>query len=224
VTGPARKLVVFGTGSFAEVLAFYFTVDSQYEVVAFTATRDAVTANTFCARALVPFDVVAEAYPPSEHQMFVAVGYSRLNRVRARFYTEARALGYELATYVSSKATHWGDTVIGDNCAVLEGTTIEPFVRIGNDVVLWSGSHVGHHSSVGDHCFIASDVVIPGSIAIGDYCFAGVNATFRDGITVGERCLIGAGATIMSSTRPRGVYLGPRTAAYSGDTSRFLEE
>lgn len=223
MTGRPTKLVIFGTGSFAEVLDFYFTVDSDYEVVAFTATSDAVAADSFCSRPLVPFDAVVEAYPPSEHRMFVAVGYSSLNRVRARFYSEARALGYELATYVSSKATHWGDAVIGDNCAVLEGTTIEPFVRIGNDVVLWSGSHVGHHSSVGDHCFIASDVVIPGSIAIGDYCFAGVNATFRDGITVGDRCLIGAGATIMRSTGPREVYLGPRTAAYSGDTSRFVD-
>ena len=218
-----KKLVIFGTGTFAQVLDFYFTADSDYEVVAFTATRDAVRTNTFLGRPLVQFDTITEAFPPSGHQMFVAVGYSKLNHVLARFYREARALGYELPTYVSSKATHWGDTVIGDNGAVLEAATIAPFVHIGNNVVLWSGSHVGHHSSVGDHCFIASAVVIPGFVDIRDYCFAGVNATFRDGITVGERCLIGAGATIMRSTRPREVYPGPRTTAHSGDTSRFID-
>lgn len=31
-----RKLVVFGTGQIAEVVAFYFDRDSEYEIVAFT--------------------------------------------------------------------------------------------------------------------------------------------------------------------------------------------
>ncbi len=215
-------VVIFGTGGFARALHFYLERDSEHEVVAHTATRENVTESTFSGVPLVPFDEVTDAFPPSQCGMFVAVGYRRVNRLRASYYHQAKALGYELISYVSSKADHWGDTAIGDNCCVLEGTIIEPFVTIGNDTILWSSSHVCHDSQVGDHCFMASQSLAAGFSRIGSYCFLGLNATVREGITLGEGCVIGTGATIDRETKPGEVYLGPRSEAYDGDTSRFL--
>jgi len=83
---------------------------------------------------------------------------------------------------------------------------VQPFVRLGSDVILWSGNHIGHDSSIGDHCFIASHVVVSGNVHIGASCFVGVNATFRDGITVAPRCVIGAGALILKDTQEGEVY------------------
>lgn len=223
MTAGAKDVVIFGTGSFARMMQYYLEVDSDYRVVAFTATPEYITADSFSERPLVPFAVVQERFPPAQNKMFVAVGYRKLNRLRAQYYEAAKALGFELITYVSSKAMKWDQGTIGDNCCILEGTIIEPFVRIGNNVVFWSGNHIGHDSSVDDHCFIASDVIIPGFTHIGRHCFLGVNATFRDGITIGEGCLIGAGATILADTNPGEVYLGPRSQAYAGDTTKFLE-
>ncbi len=34
--------------------------------------------------------------------------------------------------------------------SLLEDNTIQPFVSIGN-VTLWSGNHIGHHSTIHDH-------------------------------------------------------------------------
>ena len=99
--------------------------------------------------------------------MFVAVGYAGVNKVRAAICDEAKGKGYTLITYVSSKATTWGDTQIGDNCFIFEDNTIQPFVTIGDDCVLWSGNHIGHHVTIGDHCFITSHVVISGHVSIG---------------------------------------------------------
>lgn len=69
---------------------------------------------------------------------------------------------------------------MGDNCFVFENQTIQPFVKIGNDVIIWSGNHIGHHSMIGDHCFISSHVVISGNVKIEPYCFLGVNSSIRD--------------------------------------------
>jgi sugar O-acyltransferase (sialic acid O-acetyltransferase NeuD family) len=204
-------LVVFGTGSFAEVAHFYFTRDSAHRVVAFTAEADRVTQPTMAGLPVVPFDAVEREFPPAQCAMFVAVGYREVNGVRERIYGEAKARGYDLATYVSSKCSHWGDTRIGDNCFVFEDNTIQPFVTIGNDVVMWSGNHIGHHSTIGDHSFLASHVVISGHVTVGRRCFFGVNATIRDAITIGDRSVIGAGALIMKSTRPDAVYIAGRT-------------
>jgi sugar O-acyltransferase (sialic acid O-acetyltransferase NeuD family) len=206
------KVVVFGTGSFAECVNFYLAHDSPHEVVAFTVHRDHLGDTTELAGLpVVAFEDVAQEYPPGEHEMFVAVGYARVNRVRAAICEEARDKGYRLISYVSSKATTWGDTTIGENCFIFEDNTIQPFVTIGEDCVLWSGNHIGHHVTIGDHCFITSHVVVSGHTKVGAYSFLGVNATLRDDITIGSRNVIGAGALIMKSTEDGEVYAPPRT-------------
>jgi sugar O-acyltransferase (sialic acid O-acetyltransferase NeuD family) len=206
------KVVVFGTGSFAECVSFYLAHDSPHEVVAFTVHGDHLGDTTELAGLpVVAFEDVERAYPPAEHEMFVAVGYAQVNRLRASICEQAKAKGYRLVSYVSSKATTWGDTQIGENCFIFEDNTIQPFVTIGDDCVLWSGNHIGHHATIGDHCFITSHVVVSGHVTIGSYSFLGVNATFRDAITVGEANVIGAGALIMKSTRDREVYIAART-------------
>jgi sugar O-acyltransferase (sialic acid O-acetyltransferase NeuD family) len=206
------KVVVFGTGSFAECVKFYLANDSPHEVVAFTVHRDRMGEDTsFAGLPLVAFEDLADLYAPSDHDMYVAVGYAKVNRVRAAICEEAKGKGYNLISYVSSKATTWGDTKIGENVFIFEDNTIQPFVTIGDDCVLWSGNHIGHHATIGDHCFITSHVVVSGHVTIGPYSFLGVNATFRDAIAVGEGNVVGAGALIMKSTKDFEVYIAPRT-------------
>jgi sugar O-acyltransferase (sialic acid O-acetyltransferase NeuD family) len=203
------RLIVFGTGSFAQVARFYFDHDNDHVPVAYTV--DEPEAERFDGLPLHPFAEIAERLPPDTHKMFVAVAYGRGNHLRAEICARARALGYELVTYVCSKATTWGDTVIGDNCFVFEDNTVQPFVTLGDGVVLWSGNHVGHHATLGDYVFVTSQVVIAGHTKVGDYTFLGVNATLRDGIEVGRDNTIGAGALIMKSTRDGEVYVPERT-------------
>ena len=33
---------------------------------------------------------------------------------------------------------------------------------IGNNTIIWSGNHIGHHSKIGNNCFISSHVVVSG--------------------------------------------------------------
>lgn len=201
-----EPLVIFGTGDIAQLAHYYFSTDSDYEVVAFTVDKEYVTASDFQGLPIVPFDEVAQLYPPNTHAFFVALSYAKLNQIRKEKYLAAKELGYALASYVSSHATVLNDGEIGDNCFILEDNTIQPFVTIGNNVTLWSGNHVGHHSTIHDHCFIASHVVISGGVQIMESCFIGVNVTLRDHIKVGQRCVIGAGALLLSDADTEGVY------------------
>lgn len=209
----ATKVVIFGTASFAELVHQYLTRDGGYEVVGFTVHRANLGEPRFCGLPVVAFEDAATVYPPSTHQMFVAVGYKQVNQVRAAIYSEAKARGYALLTYVSPRCSNMAAS-IGDNCFVFEDNTLQPFVTIGNNVILWSGNHIGHHSTIGDHCYITSHVVVSGHCRVGPYCFLGVNATLRDSLTIAERCVIGAGALIMKDTKPKEVYLGERTKPF----------
>jgi len=206
-----QPLVIFGLGDIAQLAHYYFSTDSNYEVVAFTADADYITGTEFCGLPVVPFEEVTTTYSPTTHEIFVALSYSKLNQPRKEKYLAAKALGYPLASYVSSSATVLNDGKIGDNCFIFEDNTIQPFVTIGNNVTLWSGNHIGHHSTIHDHCFIASHVVVSGGVEIQESCFIGVNATLRDHIKVGEKCVIGAGALLLSDAEPEGVYIGQAT-------------
>jgi sugar O-acyltransferase (sialic acid O-acetyltransferase NeuD family) len=206
-----RKLIIFGSGEIAQLAEYYFRTDSDYEIVAFTVDRDFVSDEVFCGLPVVPFDEVEKRFSPDKHELFVALSYSKLNLVRKEKYLAAKLKGYRIARYVSSKATVLNDGQIGENCFVFEDNTIQPFVKIGNNVTLWSGNHIGHHSIIKDHTFIASHVVVSGGVEIGEQCFIGVNATLRDHIKIGDRCVVGAGTLILSDLAPEGLYIGKAT-------------
>jgi len=216
-----KRVIIFGTGDVGQLAHFYFSHDSPYEIAAFTADRNFITDNTLLGLPVIPFEEIEQTYPPGEFNMFVALGYRNVNKLRAEKYNDAKRKGYQLVSYVSTKSVYWGDTEIGDNCFIFENQTIQPFVKIGNNVTMWSGNHIGHHSVIGDHCFIASHVVISGHVTIGPYCFLGVNSTIRDGITIAPECVIGASALILKDTVAKGVYRGIATELYSDDSSKL---
>ncbi len=206
-----KKLVIFGAGDIAELAHFYFSTDTEYDIVAFAVDSEYLTDSIFCGLPVIPFQHITTNYPPVQYEVFIALSYSRINELRMEKYFEAKAMGYSLASYISSHATVLNNQNIGDNCFILEDNTIQPFVTIGNNVTLWSGNHIGHHSTIKDHCFIASHVVISGGVEIGAQSFIGVNATLRDHIKVGEKCVIGAGTLLLADAQPEGIYIGTAT-------------
>jgi len=154
-----KKLIIYGTGLVAEVAAFYFGVDTDYQVSAFTNAAEFITADEFQGKPLAPFETIEKTHSPDDYEIFIALGYNQTNQVRQARYFEAKAKGYTCATYISPRAAYY-QTPVGDNCFILEHNVIQPFVRIGNNVILWSGNHIGHHSTIRDHCFISSHVVV----------------------------------------------------------------
>lgn len=216
------KIVIFGAGKIADEAYFYLTNDSSHEVVAFTTDGEYLTDTQKLGLPVVPFEEIQNLYPPDTFQMFVAVGYQDLNRFRERKYHEARAKGYQLISYVSSRASNFGNVEVGDNCFILEFAVVQPEAKIGNNVFIWSSNHIGHHASVSDHCYIAGNVVISGSTKIEPYCFIGVSAVLGHEITVGAESFIGAGALITKNVQPRSVYITADTPKYRLDSATFL--
>lgn len=205
-----KQIVLFGDGQIAELAHFFLSHDSAHEVVAFTVDGAHIKATTMRDLPIVPFEEVQTRYPPDEFSLFISVGYSRVNKLRESKYEAAKSLGYALITYISSRATIWPGADIGDNCFIHENVVVQPFAKIGNSVIVWSGGHIGHHSAIEDHCFLAPHVVVSGNVTVGANCFLGADATIRDGITIARECVIGAGSLIMKDTNPREVYVGQR--------------
>jgi sugar O-acyltransferase (sialic acid O-acetyltransferase NeuD family) len=212
VSTSAKKdrLVIFGTGDIAQIAAYYFERDGFADVAAFTVDGAYRDADEFEGRPLVDFENIVDRYSPADHRMFVALSYAQMNRLREAKVEQAKDAGYELASYVSPDCTYRSQFPPGENAFIFEDNTIQPFVRIGRNVTMWSGNHIGHHSMIEDHNFVSSHVVISGHCTIEPHCFLGVNATIAHGVTIAEGTLLGAGVVMSKNTEPNGVYVPPR--------------
>ncbi|MBX3486365.1 MAG: acetyltransferase [Candidatus Paracaedibacteraceae bacterium] len=218
-----KKAIVFGTGSFAEVVHFMLSKDSAYEVVAFTVSKDTIKDTTFLGLPVYPFESIESFIASYEAEMFIAIGYAKMNDVRAEFMSQAKFKGYKLLSYLSSRAQHWKDTKIGENVFIFENNNLQPFVEIGDGTILWSGNHIGHHSSIGKYCFITSHVVVSGHCRVEDSCFIGVNATIADDVKIAKKNLIGAGALITKNTDYAEVYTGTKATILNKTSDRFFQ-
>jgi sugar O-acyltransferase (sialic acid O-acetyltransferase NeuD family) len=207
-------VVIFGVKDFASLAHFYLRHDSEHRVVAFTVHREFMPAEReFEGLPVVPLEELETTHPPDRFSAFAPMSHRKMNRLREGIYNELKGRGYQLISYISSRATTFPEGKIGDNCFILEDNTLQPFATIGDNVVIWSGNHIGHHSVVESHAFITSHVVISGHCRIGAYSFLGVNATLKDQISLGEGTLIGMGANITKDTEPWSLYKADATKA-----------
>jgi len=218
-----KKAIIFGTGSFAELVHFMLLNDSHYQVVGFTISKDHIKVDEFLGLPIYPFEEINTLVSPSVADIFIAIGCKKMNDVRASFMRQAKDKGYTLLSYISSKAQHWNDTQIGENVFIFEGNNLQPFVTINDGTILWSGNHIGHHSIIGKYCFITSHVVISGHCKINDSCFIGVNATIFDNVTIAKKSLIGASALITTDTKIEGVYTAEKATLFKKTSEAFFK-
>ncbi len=220
INNKKNKLVIFGAAEIASLAKYYFDHDSDYEVVAFTVDDSFCEMDAFEGLPLIPWSQVHKRFPPSDFNMHVALSYNKLNQLRQEKYEQAKAANYNLVSYVSTKSVAWPDLNIGDNCFILENQTIQPTCKIGNNVMLWSGNHVGHGTEIGDHTYLASHVVLSGHCKIGERCFIGVNATLRDFLTIGDDCFIAMDASITRDMPSGSVALGTQAEIMDANDRR----
>jgi sugar O-acyltransferase (sialic acid O-acetyltransferase NeuD family) len=218
------QIVIFGLGRGADVATRYFRDDSPHEIVGYTVDDEYADRKEFMGKPVIPFSRIEKEIPPNQGQMFILLGFQQMNGLRAEKFAQAKSKGYTLASYISSKILGWEKPKFGENCFVLEGNVFNYDVTIGNDVVMWSGNHVGDLSTIEDHVFVSSQVVLSGEVTIGAGSFLGVHSTISNYVKVGAGCYIGANTLIAQNTAPGSVYVTKGTSKLEQiDSLRFLQ-
>jgi sugar O-acyltransferase (sialic acid O-acetyltransferase NeuD family) len=203
-----QSVVVFGNSTFASLAWFCLTSDSQWKVEAFTVNKECLTKNTHEGLPVVPFEELPNIYPPGSVKILISLGYSKINGLRMERFNQAIELGYELISYISTRASIWPNQCFGKNCMVYEHAIIQPFAKIGDNVVIRSAAHISHHCVIGSHSFISAGATFGGNVTVGERCFIGLSAVIKNALKIAERSFIGAGAVVISDTEPDGVYVG----------------
>ncbi len=201
------KLVIFGSGKLADLALYYFENDTDYDVAGFTVHSKYMTGPEFRGHPVVPFETVQDAFPNEEYHLFVAMGYSGLNKARQSVMAEARTKGFRLASYVSSHAVNYSEE-LGENAFILENAVLQPYSKLGEGVIVWSGTVIGHHSTIGDGCYFSPGVAVSGTVDMGERVFVGAGVSIRDRVSIAADVVIGTGATVTRSLNEPLVYCG----------------
>lgn len=217
-----KKLIIIGLGETGLIAYEYFQFDSEYEVIAFSVNSQYIVETIINGLPVIPFENLEQVYAPNEYEVYVAISSGKLNRNRTRIYIEAKSKGYTCASYISSKAFVWRNVEVGENCFIFENNTLQAFVKIENNVTLWSGNHIGHNTVIKDNCFISSHCVISGFCEVGENSFLGVNCTIENNTKIAKDNFIGAGALIQKDTNEKDLYQLKQTELSKVNTHRLF--
>lgn len=199
-----KPVIVFGTNDIAQLADFYLRYDTDHVTAGYCVNSEYGDETT------LDFETIETTHPPTKYKFFAPL-YD--NKLREKVVKEIKEKGYELISYVSSKATVWSS--VGENCFIMEDNTIQPFVEVGNNVIMWSGNHIGHHSVIKDNVFFSSHVVLSGHCVVEPYCWLGVNSTIRDHTTIAEGTFIAMSTTVTKDTIPYKKYMGTPAKEFS---------
>lgn len=203
----SNKVIIFGTESNAELAYYYLQNDSSFDVIGFSCHSNFIKEKSFCNLPVIPFENIDKEYSIKSYRFFCPVAPSKMNRNREKIFNEVKAKGYKMISYIHS-SVNVNNAVIGENCFIFENNTIQPFVKIGDNVIMWSGNHIGHHSIIDSHVMFTSHVVLSGKCIVHSNTFFGVNSTIRDGLTIAKGTFIAMGSVIVKNTEEWSFYKG----------------
>jgi sugar O-acyltransferase (sialic acid O-acetyltransferase NeuD family) len=202
---PDGPLVIVGAGEPAAAAFEHFCHDSPYEVVAFSAEARHRNADGH-GLPLVPLADLARVYPPGRYLAFVAASASPPGR--ARLYAFVKGAGYTCASYISGRAFALPSVQIGENTFVHECAALQHGIRVGDNVVVGSGTCIGHSAVVAQDCFIGQRVALAGHCKIGRGCVLGASSCVDAAVSVADHCVLRPGTVVLKDTKPNLVYTG----------------
>lgn len=218
-----KPLIIFGTGKIAEVVHYYAKEECGFEVAAFTVDDAYQQGETFLSLPVIPFSLLVEKCPPDGYDLFVAIGYHDLNKLRAQKCKEALDKGYKLVSVVSPFCKVPKNVLIGHNCFVMPPAIIHPCVTLRDNVFVWSGTVVGHHSIIDNNVWLTSGCSIAGNVKVGENSFFAINATVAHSINVAKENFIGANTLLTKSTSDGQVYISESSKAIKLNSAQFLK-
>lgn len=197
------KLVIWGAGGHAGVVADIIRSGDDYEIAGFL---DDVTPGRSAGRCHdAPLWVERTCLPELRRDgvefLIVAMGDCH---ARLRLAAAARDLGFSLATAVHPSAILASQVRIGAGSVIAAGSVVCVDVSLGENVIVNTCASVDHGSVIGDGAHVGPGARVGGRVILERAVFEGMGAIIVAGVRIGANSVIGAGAVVLSDI-PEGV-------------------
>jgi sugar O-acyltransferase (sialic acid O-acetyltransferase NeuD family) len=216
------RTIIYGNGAMAKVLFSY--ARRSMDIAGFTVDDHCIAdgSGDYLGLPLVPFSRVEMRFPPTSHNVIVAVGFVEMNELRVRKSLEVRQKSYSLTSYVHESVCLHDDVALEENCTILDHVSIHPGCRIGQGTFISSNVNIGHDCTVGAYSWINSGVAIAGGCDIGTGCFFGVNSSAAQSLRIGARNFIAANTLLNKNTEDDQVFLSEPGLLFRLKSKAFL--
>ncbi len=216
-----KPLVVFGTGQVSEILTFYLKKLGR-EIFAYCVDEKYYKKTSFKNKKVFTSQELYKKFKPKDINLHIAISYNKLNFLREKKFLEIKKKGYFLESFVSDKNLYNSNFKIGENCLILD-SHIQPYSKILDNVYIWSGSIIGHHSVIKNHVWISSGTAIGGNSKISNKCFLGMNTTIGHFVNIKENCFISAGSTVIKDVDKNNVVFQAESKKLDYSAKDFME-
>lgn len=115
---------------------------------------------------------------------------------RARLFNQFKLLKIPFINVIDKTVQMRSDTKIGVGNVLLGGVYLGPHVVIGDNCYIINNTSIQHHSIIGNHCYFSTSVALAGRVFVGDRVRFDTCSGAKANISVGENSLISAGCIL----------------------------
>ena len=197
----SEEVILIGGGGHALSLA-EFAVD---QIEGYLAKEE----NPQMPGVLMGSDDDAERLARSGKKFHMAYVYSGwpIMKKRESLIKEYIDKGARFVTLISPTSIITPTSIIGEGCALMNGTIINRAI-LGRNVIVNTGAIVEHDCKIGDNTFIGPGAVVGGFTEIGKNCFIGLGARIGNGLKIGNDITVAMGAVVNKDLKEPGIYHG----------------
>lgn len=207
----------------AQTLYEMITQEEQGQVEAFVVDAKYKKQDVLLDLPVFQAEQMMKLFPPQDYKVCLSFGYKNMVRNREQKFHQCKQLGYEIFTFISQRANVYTKQ-IGEGCNVYPGTTLMPFVQVGDGSYIEAGCTIAHHTSIGAFNFIAPGTHFCGDVHTGKNCFFGGACEIVNSCEIGEMSFIAAGAKVARSIPARSVVVPARSVCLGNDPAVFMEK
>lgn len=216
-----KDIVIFGANNFGRILKYYIDIDDERNVAAFTMDKKFIENEEFYGKPVVAFEDLTDNFPPSEYDILLAIGNSKMNQVREVIFKKCKDSGYAIASYVHSSCSIRSSD-IGEGNIFLENCLVYPYSKIGDGNLMWDHVLISHDCTVGNFNTFAGYADLCGYVTIGNNGFFGKHCILNNFVKIADYTLVGAAAYAKNDTKPYDVVVPARSIILENKKSTDL--
>jgi len=202
--GRQKNIIIICAGLHSKVLLEVIKHDESLNIIGYLDDNEALLRTQMNGH-LILGPVTYLVTLLSEMKIDYAVigfGNIKLRGARSKLYHSLKERNVRLLNVIHSSA------YVSPDCLLCQGVYLGPMsvvhtnVRIGENVIIYTGSTIDHDSRVGNSVLISPGVTVAGQAIIEDNVYIGPGATVANGIKIGKNSVIGAGSTVLDLIPP----------------------
>ncbi len=211
------KAVCLGGGGNAKVLIDIILKTGNCSLVGITEVSEDLSKKKIHAVPIIGGDeMLPRLFAEGVKFAFVGVGAIRGTSQRMKLYQKIETIGFTPLTIIHPSAVIASTVKLGKGGCFMAGTIINPYTKIGNNVMVNTRSIVEHDCVVDDHVCISPGAILGGEVTVGEQSFIGMGALIKQGVTIGKNVIIGMGAVVLDDI--------PDGETVAGNPARKLEK